>query len=442
MIDKKNIQYVSDNYMCSNCGACVAACPKSAIHFETTNIGRMYTKVDEDTCVNCKKCIKACPSIDENRLSEKYEDKYVGVINGLYVGKCLDQEIYENAQSGGICTQLLCYLFDKKKIDCAVVVKMRPGNTPIVSPVLVTSKEELLGSQKSCYTPVALLTVLKGTRKYNSVAVVGLPCHIAGIVNLQNMRNGYSNVNYKIGLICERTLCSGVHDVYASYVQSVLKTSNFHFKIDWKCKKIGANFNYKSAPTLLRTENDVVEVPRDVRITLKDIFTTPRCRVCYDKLNIHADITLGDPWHMSDVDWEKGNSLIITRTETGLLLLEEARSAGYIDYSSREITELQRSQKVDNRRTQVQLYSLAYQNLFNSEGLGILQTSKAEEFIDNGKLKSCENVLKTFIDRDKTYSKEEIVHEANKSIRTYRFHRKKELIIDEVKGIIRKLIKH
>lgn len=402
----------------------------------------MYAKVDEDTCVNCKKCIKVCPSIDEKRLSEKYEDKYVGVINGLYVGKCLDQEIYENAQSGGVCTQLLCYLFDKKKIDCAVVVKMKPGKTPKVSPVLVTSKEELLGSQKSCYTPVALLTVLKEARKYNSVAVVGLPCHIAGIMNLQTIANGYSNIHYKIGLICDRTLCSGILDVYSSYLQTLTNKKSSYFKIDWRCKRIRDEYNYKTAPTVIRTEDETFEVPRDVRIILKDMFTSPRCRVCYDKLNIHADITLGDPWHMPEVDWEKGNSLIISRTEMGLSLLEDAKSAGYVDFSSREIFELLKSQKVDDRRTQVQLYSHAYQNLFNSEGLGILQASKAGEFIDNGKLKSCENVLKTFIDRDKTYSKEEIVHEANKSIRTYRFHRKIELIIDEVKGIIRKLIKH
>lgn len=426
--------------MCSNCGACFTVCPKSAINFETTLLGRMYAKVNDDLCVNCGKCIKACPSIDANKLSKKYSDKYVGIINNIYVGKSLNKDIFENAQSGGVCTQLLSYLFDKKKIDCAVVVKMKPGKTPVVSPVVVTSKDELTGSQKSCYTPVALLTVLKETRKYNSVAVVGLPCHIAGIVNLQTICNEYSNINYKIGLICDRTLCSGVHDVYASHLQSVLKTPAISFKIDWKCKRIGKDFNYKLAPTVLKTDNDILEVPRDIRIILKEMFTSPRCRVCYDKLNTHADITLGDPWHMTEVDWVKGSSLIISRTEKGSSLLEEVKNAGYIEYSPRNLSELSKSQKVDARRMQARLFSRAFQNLFNSEGIGILQISEKDGAIDKGKLKLSENDLKTFINRDKTYSKERIVIEAKKSIKKYRTNRRREIFFDNMKGLVRKLL--
>lgn len=439
-MNKTNIQFVSDCYMCSNCGACFTVCPKSAINFETTLLGRMYAKVNDDLCVNCGKCIKACPSIDANKLSKKYSDKYVGIINNIYVGKSLNKDIFENAQSGGICTQLLCYLFDKKKIDCAVVVKMKPGKTPVVSPVVVTSKDELTGSQKSCYTPVALLTVLKETRKYNSVAVVGLPCHIAGIVNLQTICNDYSNINYKIGLICDRTLCSGVHDVYSSHLQSVLKTPAISFKIDWKCKRIGKDFNYKLAPTVLKTDNDIIEVPRDIRIILKEMFTPPRCRVCYDKLNTHADITLGDPWHMTEVDWVKGSSLIISRTEKGSSLLEEVKNAGYIEYSPRNLSELSKSQKVDARRMQARLFSRAFQNLFNLEGIGILRLSEIEESTDKTKLGFCEKDLKTFIEKDKTYSIERIIKEANREIRKYRFHRKRELFVDNMKSFIRKLI--
>ena len=37
-----NIQFISDAYMCSNCGACNAICPKGAISFDYTSMGRLF----------------------------------------------------------------------------------------------------------------------------------------------------------------------------------------------------------------------------------------------------------------------------------------------------------------------------------------------------------------------------------------------------------------
>lgn len=34
------------------------------------------------------------------------------------------------------------------------------------------------------------------------------------------------------------------------------------------------------------------------------MFTSPRCRVCFDKVCVFADIVLGDPWRMTEVDEE------------------------------------------------------------------------------------------------------------------------------------------
>ena len=38
-------------------------------------------------------------------------------------------------------------------------------------------------------------------------------------------------------------------------------------------------------------------------MALKDMFTAPHCRICYDKVNVFSDIVFGDPWCMDDVDW-------------------------------------------------------------------------------------------------------------------------------------------
>lgn len=59
----RNIQAVSDSYLCSNCGACYAICPKEAIAFQWSGLGRKYAVINE-ICIECGLCQKVCPSID------------------------------------------------------------------------------------------------------------------------------------------------------------------------------------------------------------------------------------------------------------------------------------------------------------------------------------------------------------------------------------------
>lgn len=96
-------------------------------------------------------------------------------------------------------------------------------------------------------------------------------------------------------------------------------------------------------------------MPNSYRFTLKDIFTNPRCKVCNDKLNVNADIVLGDPWGMSGVDWVNGDSLIITRTPIGRQLYEELTAHNLITASSQhDISEVANGQQVAARNANVE----------------------------------------------------------------------------------------
>ncbi|MCR5610146.1 MAG: 4Fe-4S binding protein [Lachnospiraceae bacterium] len=53
----KNIATVNKS-VCVSCGACLDACPMSAI---STPDG-CYAKVNEDLCVGCGKCSRICPT--------------------------------------------------------------------------------------------------------------------------------------------------------------------------------------------------------------------------------------------------------------------------------------------------------------------------------------------------------------------------------------------
>lgn len=328
----RNIQSVSDNYMCSSCGACKAVCAKSAISFKYTSIGRKYAFVNGE-CTDCGMCLKVCPSIDYYNLYDTYEDRLLGEIQQLSIGRATDTYIYENSQSGGVATMLLKYLFEKGLIDGALVCKMTVSENPEAQGYIAYSIADLLDSQKSCYTPVDLLSELRNIRHLKSLAVVGLPCHIEGVCNLIRILKKMNNITYKIGLICDRTLCKGIQDVFLSFDKTKCHT------IHWRRKNLlysSGSYTYEHAPVVVVGKNDrVLKIfPNSYRHDLKEMFTPPRCRVCYDKLNVHADIVLGDPWLMPDVDKKNGDSLIIVRTDKGFSLLSSAIDDKYISISS------------------------------------------------------------------------------------------------------------
>lgn len=361
MINKNNITDVSLSYMCSNCGACSAICPTNAITFNFTNIGRYPAVIDEKKCISCKLCRKVCPSLDEQKIIEKFNNPFIGDIKKVLVGRCNNDNLFLNAQSGGACSATISYLFSTNKIDAAIVCEMKIGNPPKIVATIITEVQEVKNSQKSCYTPVSLLSILPEIKKFKSVAIVGLPCHIEGIESLQRLSK-FSNIKYRLGLVCDRTLCNYSMEFFG-------KLANFstEFKIIWKYKLLNFKnkiYNYKEAPLTLINRNGFIKVfPNTYRFLIKDIFTPPRCWVCYDKINNFADIVFGDPWRMSNIDEINGSSLMIVRTEIGSQLIEDLKQAKIILMSERPIEELIKGQLINERKKQVSRFSKALQVL-------------------------------------------------------------------------------
>lgn len=383
---ENNIRIVSSSYLCSACGACGVVCPKEAISFSTSSVGRLYAEVSND-CINCGLCMKVCPSLVNNSSNET-KDPYLGNILKVYTGKSLHHSYYMNGQSGGICTTLLNYLFDISAIDAAIVCKPTSAQA-----IIVEDKDDLKYTQGSCYTPVDLLSALKNIGTKKSVAIVGLPCHLQGLQNLQNIsRKRFENIHYKIGLICDRVLCSGIQNVILA-----LHSKSTDGYIHWRKKNFNG-YNYNSAPIVVKYDNgSEYVVPNTFRYALKDMYTPPRCRVCSDKLNITADIVLGDPWRMSNVDLVNGENLIIARTPLGLELLEKSVKDNQITITQRSLQELIDSQLVEERKKQVTLYSKVIKENLPQIDSHLLSDDYTISSFTLNNYKNAENEIKRFV---------------------------------------------
>jgi coenzyme F420 hydrogenase subunit beta len=384
----KSISLVVKNNLCTGCGACKVSCNVGAIRISKTEIGRLFANIDTEICTNCGICLQICPGIDiNNHILIPNTNPFEGIVKRTYTGISANELIYNNAQSGGLVTETLSYLFDTHQIDAAVVCVSKYGNEkPDVSSTIITDKEQLLSSQRSSYTPVDMVSALKYTVNYSSVAFVGLPCHIQGIVTLQAKFKRYGNIKYKFGLICDRVLSEVIADVliFGTSAESGKK------KIVWRDKRLG----YKNAPVVIEYENGYrKEIPAIKRHLLKDYFTSPRCRICFDKMNIHADIVFGDPWGMDNINWKHGESLVITRTDTGEELIQNLLTEKRVILNEASFEKVKNGQHLKTKVAQIKTYFEVYrQNNWllpkysdnpNLSGESLLPYNKCENLILN-----------------------------------------------------------
>ena len=141
------------------------------------------------------------------------------------------------------------------------------------------------------------------------IAVVGLPCQVAGIRNIQyhsyiskhgteRGRNGkptkLPKIEYVFGLFCTEKF---------EYSELVSKVDSLDISIDdvVKCDVKGKNF-------IISTENE------DYPISLADINASPGCKMCRDFDAELADISFGDKGS------PEGNTTIVVRTPKGKII--------------------------------------------------------------------------------------------------------------------------
>lgn len=405
------ISDVSESYMCCNCGACQSVCPVEAISFQTNILGRVWADIDKDKCISCGLCRKVCPTVNAGKFVADFYNPYVGEIRSVYVGRCSDEKIFENSQSGGACTAVLKYLFTHKLIDAAIVTIMKAGNPPDVHAKVVDSVEQLYQSQRSCYTPVTLLSALTETEQYNSVALVGLPCHMEGLELFSRLGKS-KNIKYRLGLICDRTQSGAIQNVVCNQAHI-----SPNYEIVWRNKKIQTKkYSYANAPlTISSSDGKMSVMDNSIRFLLKDMFTPPRCRVCFDKINVFADVVFGDPWRMPDVDLKNGESLILTRTELGQSLIANMIKNGDLILNQRPIEQALSGQLIKERVAQCNNWARVLQS--NKITATTYINSLIIDNIEPSSMTESTKQLEDYLEMDKAENINEILERAENEIR-------------------------
>lgn len=379
MKEKNNISIVTGEHLCLSCGACSVTCKQKSISFHETIGGFLFPEIDPESCVNCGLCFKVCPGIhfNETLRNQIPTDPFIGTIISCSVGKAKDKTIFQNSQSGGITTALLAYLLENTTIRGALVATMH-GTPPRGKAILATSLDEFILAQKSKYIPIPVLSALGEIEKIEGpVAFVGLPCQIHALNNLFDFFPGLgSKIVIKIGLICDRVQTNAVIDFFSH-----------HATKEPICR---LTFRDKNNPTypgnlVLAKENGVeIVLDSSLRMAIKDFFTPPRCRLCFDKLNVFADVVLGDPHGINGIDNIGGETLVLIRTKKGEEAINCAKQDGWISTRAINAQCAIDGQKISDKKNMWSSYVQSWQKLGRMmpnypEGVSIFSENKKIE---------------------------------------------------------------
>jgi coenzyme F420 hydrogenase subunit beta len=322
------VSEVANHKLCNTCGGCKWICPHHAIEFNETIGGYFFPKVSYELCTMCGLCVSICPGVGfcESLITAIPKDPFVGDSLGAFVGRANDEKIYQRSQSGGIVSALLASTLASDEISGATVVVMEAGMPPRAVVKIARDIEAIIGSQKSKYCPVPLLSILKEIEDSDKpIAVVGLSCHLHGLFNILDLSPHLKHkIAFTIGLICDRVMTYAAVD----YLIEKSKISNLDTILYFRDKMCTG---YPGDVRVVSRSGESVCMPASERHRIKDLLTPARCRICFDKMNIFADLTIGDPHGIEGVDRKFGESLLIVRTKKGERIVKAAENSGFLN---------------------------------------------------------------------------------------------------------------
>lgn len=350
-----NVAEVVAAGLCSQCGACEAACPHRIVTIRRDADYRFRPHIDGSCpCPDDRPnlCVSICPGVHEDPgqwrdhrfAAASVEEWLAGPVDSVWVGHALDPAVRSRGTSGGAVTALLIHLLETGEIDGALVVGPT-GDDPMQHRIHVArSRAEIEAAWGSKYYPMPIarhfreLVVQPG--RY---AVVLLGCHMRALRMLESYsKRLQASVVLRIGLICG--YCSG----FKATVDEALEQG---FQDMYEVARV----DYREGPW----PGNVRLAGRDGRETRRLIYrflerlpftTNHRCMICSDLFNETADVVFGDAWLKGLTSRrDDGWSIVAARNAAASEHLRRAARAGVLHLKNADVPLLIKSQEMPLR---------------------------------------------------------------------------------------------
>jgi len=336
------VSEVIEENLCTYCGICKAVCPVNCIELEPDSLNNRIEVKTKD-CIECGKCRNVCPGRENRKDVLDGPDRYIGPFKeGLILDSPAKLKNKYTA-SGGFVTSFLTFLLEEEYIDGAICVRSFGKDLSDSESVIIRDPKNLVSTSGSLYFRVPLSKALRKIREeQGKYAIIGLPCQIRGLNNLEEHDIFSEKLFIKIGLFCGYMLGHRGRKQILEKYGSEKKTKNENIeKVSYRAN-IKEKNNVKKDGLLIETKkrNDIF-IPKSQYISLNKLFIPKRCLMCSDMTNETSDISCGDSHFL-----EKGKSLVMTRNKFSNKLVKEAIKKGYLEeYDSVRKEEIINSQK-------------------------------------------------------------------------------------------------
>jgi len=328
--------------LCTGCGTCSAVCPKESIILKVDEKKGIYLPtIDKNKCNHCGICLKVCPgheidilNLNQVAFGKEANDPFLGSVIKCYAGYASDNNIRYSSSSGGVITALLAYALEEKIIDGVLVVRA-DSNKPLQPySIIARTKEEIISARSSRYCPtpanISLREILYSKGRY---AVVGLPCHIAGVRKAEKINERLrERIILHFCLVCNHTPTFRA----TQYLLSKLVADQEVREIFYRGKGWPGGMTVRYLDGSERFINHL-----DFKywgFVFQRFFWPRRCFVCNDKIGELGDISFMDPYLPEYKINEKiGSTLFVVRSPFANDLIYKAIEHGVI--ASSEIGE-------------------------------------------------------------------------------------------------------
>ena len=318
------ISKINKGEYCIGCGLCESMFSEH-VTVKLGNDGKYQVIEQKEITEEMDKLFReTCPILKYCFSSEIW-----GEYKSCYFGSSNDTEIRYKASSGGILTQALVYLLNKKKVDAVLQIGVDYSNPLENVAYISTAEQEIINNCGSRYAPAKLLSQLKAIlNQYEKIAIVGKPCDIRALTNYVALYPEYeNNIVFKFSFFC-----GGIPSQNATY--RVLDELGVNKESVEKFSYRGNGWPGLTTASLTDGRRVTMTYGQSWgKILGRDIHKY--CKFCPDGLGECADFSCGDAWYSAkngypDFEENEGRNIVLCRTDKGVHLLEEMLTDGVI----------------------------------------------------------------------------------------------------------------
>jgi coenzyme F420-reducing hydrogenase beta subunit len=274
--------------------------------------------------------------------TKKQINKFVGPYNGSFFAYSTDHLVRSNAASGGVVTAILENLIDCREIDAALLCYLDVVDGKVEANFrLGKTREELIEAQGSKYISTRFSSqAMAQIREFDGrLAVVCLPCD-AKLLNLAIQKNHEleKKIACIITLFCGHLSKPELTDMVVNRLRPSpdQKLTAFRYR----------SGHWRGRLTAEYEGGEVISKKFSAFSKYQNLyyFCETKCMHCYDHIGYYSDIAVGDIWLQKMKNNPIKHSAVITKTNNGLKILENAASHDYLKLLPEPIEEIVESQ--------------------------------------------------------------------------------------------------